>query len=312
MKTMRKILCLVVAIAMVTCLMTNTAEAATKVKLNKKKVTLTITNTKKKPTTTLKVKGVSKKVAKKAKWTSSKKSVATVKKGKVTARKAGKTTITCKVKGKKYTCKVTVVDKRTPIDSTGLEVIVKKSSEVKHSYQTSTHKTSDGEYVAIDSVTATKRDGTTVVYSDDTKFWHCCTDLNKITVNYNGKDVTNEVDSKITDKYSKKRPERSNTIDKNGTIHLRHTTDFSVVINYKGMKKTLNLKVERVNLGACVCYCGDHFYGTTIEKAIDEREAHVDFQFEGRTWISEGPNFDGRNHMGFFYFSPCFIDVVPQ
>lgn len=76
------------------------AHAASKVKISKTKATIT-----KGKTLQLKVKGTKKKV----KWTSSKKSVATVnKKGKVTAKKAGKATITAKIGKKKYRCKVTV------------------------------------------------------------------------------------------------------------------------------------------------------------------------------------------------------------
>lgn len=61
--------------------------------------------------TTLKISGTKSKV----KWTSSKKSVATVNsKGKVTAKKAGTVTITCKGKnGKTYKCKITVKAKNT-------------------------------------------------------------------------------------------------------------------------------------------------------------------------------------------------------
>ncbi len=70
-----------------------------KVKLNKTKATLTVGKTLK-----LKVRG-----AKKVKWRSSKKSVATVSsKGVVKAKKAGKAKITAKVKKKKFTCTVTV------------------------------------------------------------------------------------------------------------------------------------------------------------------------------------------------------------
>ena len=75
------------------------AEAKSKVKLNKKKLTLVEGNSFK-----LKVKGTKKKV----KWSSSNKKIATVKKGKVVAKKAGKATITAKVGKKKYKCKVTV------------------------------------------------------------------------------------------------------------------------------------------------------------------------------------------------------------
>ena len=72
----------------------------TTVRLNKK--TATITEGK---TLQLKISGTKQKV----KWTSSKKSVASVSsKGKVTARKPGKATITATVGGKKYKCKITV------------------------------------------------------------------------------------------------------------------------------------------------------------------------------------------------------------
>ena len=76
-----------------------TVEAA-KVKINTKKATL-IKGQKK----TLKITGTKQKV----KWSTSKKSVATVtQKGKVTAKKKGKATITAKVDGKKYKCTITV------------------------------------------------------------------------------------------------------------------------------------------------------------------------------------------------------------
>lgn len=75
------------------------AEAAT-VKISAQKKTLTVGKS-----FTLKITGTKKKVT----WSTSKKSVATVSsKGKVTAKKAGTATITAKVDGKKYTCKVTV------------------------------------------------------------------------------------------------------------------------------------------------------------------------------------------------------------
>ncbi|WFR56370.1 hypothetical protein QA584_22570 [Anaerocolumna sp. AGMB13025] len=78
------------------------AEAA--VKISKTSLTLTVGNK-----ATLKITGTTKEV----KWSTSKKSVATVSKGKVIAKKAGSTTITGIVEGKKYTCKVKVVDKKT-------------------------------------------------------------------------------------------------------------------------------------------------------------------------------------------------------
>lgn len=79
--------------------------AAGRVKLNKTKVTLKVGKTVK-----LKVCGTKKKV----RWTSKKKSVATVSNtGKVRAKKAGAAKIVAKVSGKKYTCKVTVVQKKS-------------------------------------------------------------------------------------------------------------------------------------------------------------------------------------------------------
>lgn len=80
---------------------TTVAEAAT-VKLNTTKKVLLVSQT-----YTLKVKGTSKKV----KWSSSKKTVATVtSKGKVTAKKAGKAVISAKVAGKTYKCTITVTN----------------------------------------------------------------------------------------------------------------------------------------------------------------------------------------------------------
>ena len=75
-------------------------QAKTKIKLNKTSITL-----QKGKTYTLKLKGTKKK----AKWISSKKTIATVtKKGKVTAKKSGTAVITAKIGKKKYKCKVKV------------------------------------------------------------------------------------------------------------------------------------------------------------------------------------------------------------
>ncbi len=82
---------------------TSVASAAT-VKLSQTKVSLKVGQTKQ-----LKLTGTKKTIT----WSSSKKSVATVSKsGKVTAKAAGTATITAKSSGKKYTCKVTVTDKK--------------------------------------------------------------------------------------------------------------------------------------------------------------------------------------------------------
>lgn len=99
--------------------------AAAKVKLSNKSITLMPTQTK-----TLKVTGTKSKV----KWSSSKKSVAIVtSKGKVTAKKAGKATITAKVGSKKYTCRVTVVNPSLDKKKLTLEVGETGRVEIKRS-----------------------------------------------------------------------------------------------------------------------------------------------------------------------------------
>ena len=82
-----------------------TVSAASTVKLNKTKLTL-----KKGQTYQLKLNKKNAKIT----WSSSNKKIVSVsKKGKLTAKKAGKATITAKVGKKKYTCKVTVKNKTT-------------------------------------------------------------------------------------------------------------------------------------------------------------------------------------------------------
>lgn len=101
MERIRKLLSLLLILALCfTFIPTVNVEAASKVKINKTSTTIYVGKTE-----TLKISGTSKKV----KWTTSNKSVATVSsKGKVTAKKAGTATITAKVSGKSYKCKVTV------------------------------------------------------------------------------------------------------------------------------------------------------------------------------------------------------------
>ncbi|WP_419023854.1 hypothetical protein [Emergencia sp.] len=101
-KKFNLIVTIVVAIALV--LSTTVFASAATVKINKKTLSLYAGKT-----TTVKVLNASKKVT----WTSSKKTVATVKStgkasAKITAKKSGTTTITGKIGKKKYTCKVTV------------------------------------------------------------------------------------------------------------------------------------------------------------------------------------------------------------
>ena len=91
------------------CQVTVTAPAPTKVSvksvgLNKTKLTLGVKETFKLTATVKPSNATNKKVT----WKTSKKSVATVKNGKITAKKKGTATITATVDGKKKTCKVTV------------------------------------------------------------------------------------------------------------------------------------------------------------------------------------------------------------
>lgn len=103
---------------------------AASVKLNKKKLTLYVGKSE-----TLKVTGTSSKV----KWSTANKKIATVtSKGKVTAKKAGKVTITAKVKNKKYTCKVTVKnvmaaskEKLTIGEKSSIKVTFKKNGTIR-------------------------------------------------------------------------------------------------------------------------------------------------------------------------------------
>ena len=105
MNKMKRILTVVLTLALLITMMPSNltgVNAKTVTKLSSKKIVLQVGKTKK-----LKVKN--KPAGVKVVWKSSKKKVATVsKKGKVKAKKPGKTTITAKVGKKKYKCKVVV------------------------------------------------------------------------------------------------------------------------------------------------------------------------------------------------------------
>lgn len=109
MKNIKRILCIIIVIAMVSAVLPSTVEAKTTPKLNKTKLTLTITQKKTKPAYKLKVKNKTGKI----KWKTSNKKVATVSStGKVTAKKKGNAVITAKVGKRTLRCKVTVKDTR--------------------------------------------------------------------------------------------------------------------------------------------------------------------------------------------------------
>lgn len=113
----RKLTIMLAAVLLISSLSVGTVSAAAAPKLNKTKITLNV-----KKSYQLKLTNNRRKV----KWSSSKKSVATVNsKGKVTAKKKGTARITAKVGSKKYTCKVTV---KQPVTSLKLN---KKSYTLK-------------------------------------------------------------------------------------------------------------------------------------------------------------------------------------
>lgn len=143
-----------------------TVEAATKIKLNKTKATLVAGNT-------LQLK-LSKKTGK-VTWSSSKKSVATVsKQGKVTAKKKGTATITAKMSGKKYNCKITV-KKKVALKSISLNttsLTLNEDDTYKLNVQYIPKNTTDNKEVtwksSNDFVADVEEDGTIYAYSAGT------------------------------------------------------------------------------------------------------------------------------------------------
>lgn len=163
----KKVLSLLAIVSLVLTLALPT-DVSAKTKLSKKSITIT-----KGKTYTLKVKGTKKK----AKWTSSKKSVAIVsKKGKVTGKKRGSATITAKIGKKKYICKVKV---ETPSLST-----TKKSMAVGSNYtlklngcsRAKKFYTSNKSVAAVSSkgvITAKKKGSAKITVKISDKSYYC-------------------------------------------------------------------------------------------------------------------------------------------
>lgn len=146
-------ICLV--LVMILSLVPLQVQAKSTVKLNKTSTTVYVGKT-----TTLKITGTGKTV----KWTTSNKKVATVSsKGKVTAKKAGRATITAKVSGKSYKCKVTVkkpsLNKSKATLEKGKTLTLKLTGATAKKYTTSNKKvatvTSKGKITAKKAGTAT-------------------------------------------------------------------------------------------------------------------------------------------------------------
>lgn len=172
MKKFRNMMSICLVLVMILSLVPLQVQAKSTVKLNKTSTTVYVGKT-----TTLKITGTSKTV----KWTTSNKKVATVSsKGKVTAKKAGSATITAKVSGKSYKCKVTVknpsLNKSKATLEKGKTLTLKLTGATAKKYTTSNKKvatvTSKGK------ITAKKAGTATITCTDSNKKTYKC----KVTV----------------------------------------------------------------------------------------------------------------------------------
>lgn len=274
MKVTKRLLTVIVIAAVMITALPNMVEAKAKPTLNKKKVTLTITNTKKNPKATLKVKGVSNKIAKKAKWTTSNKKVATVKKGKVTAKKAGKATITCKVQNRRLTCKITVKDKRgtEKPDNGVLNVEIKSLGSDSIS--------APGVYERLQlhgnvphPVPKSSKEDPTSPYTEEnvntykttrSKFFSngvCYLINSRIVVTYNGEDVTNKASYMIqfNDDVGMI-PMITNGIADMDTISgISGYGKFKLIVKYNGIEKSITMQQTTEMRRFVMCYCGELF-----------------------------------------------------
>ena len=274
MKVTKRLLAVIVIAAVMATALPNMVEAKAKPTLNKKKVTLTITNTKKNPKATLKVKGVSNKIAKKAKWTTSNKKVVTIKKGKVTAKKAGKATITCKVQNRRITCKITVKDKRgtEKPDNGVLKVEIKSLG--------SDSITTPGVYERLQlyggrtySYPKSSKEDSTSPYTEEnvntykttrSKFFyngHPYLINSKIVVTYNGEDVTNKASYMIqfNDNVGMI-PMITNGIADMDTISgISGYGKFKLIVKYNGIEKSITMQQTTEMRRFVMCYCGELF-----------------------------------------------------
>lgn len=154
-KVAKKASVLLFALMLVVCMALPVSAAS----ISKKKVTICTGQT-----IQLKVNGVKKK----ARWTSSNKSVATVtQKGKVSAKKKGTTTVTAKIGKKKYTCKVTVESpklSKTSITVKKGKAYQLKMRNTKQKYKWSSKNKSIATVTSKGKVTG-KKTGTTYIYA---------------------------------------------------------------------------------------------------------------------------------------------------
>ena len=173
MERIRKLMSLLLILALCfTFIPTVNVQAASKVKINKTSTTIYVGKTE-----TLKISGTKKTV----KWKTSNKKVATVSgKGKVTAKKAGTTTITAKVSGKSYKCKVTI--KNPSLNKSKATLEKGKTITLKLTGATAKKYISSNKNVATvnnsGKITAKKAGTATITCTDSNKKTYKC----KITV----------------------------------------------------------------------------------------------------------------------------------
>ena len=144
---MKKLLTrLFIAMLILTFTPTMNTQAKAKIKLNKTKISL-----QRGKTYTLKVKGTKKKV----KWSSNKKTIATVtRKGKVTAQKPGTAVITASCGEYKVTCKITVKNPSLKLTKSSATVKVGKTTKISAKATPSgkvTYKSSNTKIATVSS-----------------------------------------------------------------------------------------------------------------------------------------------------------------
>ncbi len=188
MKKFRNIMSICLVLVMILSLVPLQVQAKSTVKLNKTSTTVYVGKT-----TTLKITGTSKKIT----WSSSNKKIATVSsKGKVTAKKKGTATITAKVDGKSYKCKVTV--KNPYLNATKKILEVNKTYLLKLTGATAKKYTSSKKSVATvnskGKITAVKAGTATITVTDSNKKTYKCV----ITVTSKATTHTHSYTAKVT------------------------------------------------------------------------------------------------------------------
>lgn len=254
---MKKFLLMVCIILVATLVFPSVdAEAATKVKINKKTVTTYAGQS-----TQLKVsKG-------KAKWSSSKKSVVVVNsKGKITAKKTGVATITAKVAGQKVSCKVTV--KKASLSKTKLSLNANKNYTLKmNGAKVKVWSSSNKNVAAVNKsgkITA-KKVGSVVVTAkcSDGKKYNCKVVVTKAVAEVDDdKDDTESTESKDTED-NKEEAEEHMHVFQPRIIAQPTCTEYG--------KKEF------------VCECGRVWFQGIQEDYNDG----ADFWIEGGAWVDE-------------------------